>query len=533
MGAGCLSLLVTVACEQSKRPPEQRAPSATASASAALGTTPGAAATLPERTSFGPKLHGYSRAPSEPSSIGAGRRPCVVLITAEWCQYCQLLEHAVLPQRDVRRRLDAEWDFFLADADRAPSWLDVPGLQGLPSLYFCDTRGRHVLTRSGYRSEGELTDLLDAMKKRIEGGGAEPYAPAAPLPQLPAEPITREQARKALKRFESQVFIKVNSNDGGFGTPARHPHPSLLHELQLYSKVAAPPRVEQWVARTVESALRGRSPRLDGKPLPDFPHSDQELQQLAGLSGGSPKWRSGVSGLPAADPFQGLQDPIDHGVFRYAAGPGWYHPHFERRALDNLAWVMLLRARGRNVEASQVAGFVERTFLRGKAYAAVQRSQPFYYRLRASERSRVEAPAVVAVFPLEAQARAARVNPARCSALSTARNERWPAGFWTGEGSEQTGQSAAVDAVGELLLALAACGQTGAHGKLAKLVEERWQQGTLPPTLRGTRLFRLAAGLCATARLDALCRRALGAVTELPLDLDYPPPLHALARASQ
>jgi hypothetical protein len=475
-------------------------------------------------------------APTDPRSLGASDRPRVVLMTAKWCQWCRALEHEVLPDPKVKRLLAERYQLLEVDVDERPAWLDLPGVEGLPALVFFDPKGGHVLTRSGYRKVPDMISLLDVVADRIERGELEPYPERPAGPKLAARGIDREGAAAALRRFESKIFIKVNSNDGGFRSPARHPCPDLLRELQAWIDFGgAPERVGEWVKLTLDGALRGGSPRQRGKALDDMSFDATELVELSrrGPDAGQ-RWRAGLDLLADQDPWLGIQDPIDHGVFRYAAGPGWYNPHFERRAADNLAWVVLLRARHRSADSAALLHFVEATFDDRGLLNAVQRADPYYYRLTRGERSRVPPPPVERLRSLLIQARGARADPKRCGLLLRVRSDRWPREIWTDESEDEASADATPDAVGELLLALAEC--PGAKYReralaLGNTVASVW--GKAPPSrsTKPERLERLAAGLCA-AQHDS-CERALASVSELPLELDFAPPLVALAQRAK
>ncbi|MCA9775038.1 MAG: hypothetical protein KC466_21645, partial [Myxococcales bacterium] len=445
-------------------------------------------------------------------------------------QWCRVLEHDVLPSEPVVRVLSERYVALEANVDAAPSWMDLPGVEGLPTLAFFDPSGRHVLTRSGYREARDLTFQLEVIAKRIMAGDVPPYPAMESGPALPKVGLTPAEAAGELARLEREIFWKVNSNDGGFGGVARNPYPEVFLELEAWRALGAPERVGRWIDLAVASALRGRSPRLDGEPLPDLDFSGAELIDLArrGPDAG-PRWREGIERLPTQDPYEGIQDPVDFGVFRYAAGPGWYQPHFERSAADNLAWALLLRRRGAGEGAGRIAGFVQATFGAEGPLAAYQRSDPFYYRLRAEERAGVSAPAVSGPWLLKVQARAARLWPARCGRLAALRPSAWPRAWWTAEGEDPGAPPATADAVGELLLALASCpGADGARAKLVEFVTAVWAKEA---PRGGARLHRLAAGLCAAD--PAVCPRALAAVRGMAFHPDFAPPLEALARVAR
>lgn len=455
--------------------------------------------------------------PQSPAAVGPGARPAIVFLHAPWCQWCKVLEAEVLPAPEVRAVLRRRYRVFDVDVDRFPEWMDLPGIQGLPALIFFDRAGRHVLTKSGYLPVPDAVDLLNAAADKIDAG-AEPYDPGG-LSVWKATPLSRAVAGSELQRLSEAVWFQMDSNLGGFGGPSHDPRPDVM--VQLAALAPGDERTERWLRLTVDNALRGESPRLRGEPAQDMDFDAGELRRLSARGArAGPRWRDGVERLPTADPYLGLQDRWDGGIFRYAAGPGWYHPHFERLAADNLSWILVLEALGRREDAAKVRAFVLATFSDGPLLNAGQASDPFYYRLTGEERRGLRTPAVARLWTLLVQARAARVWPARCAEFARVRDDRWPRSAWSRRGEDEKSPDATVDAVGELLLAMAGCpGQEARAAKLAAVVIERWRQG-LPANAR---LHRLAAGVCAAA--PSRCGEALATVAGLGLDVEFAPPL--------
>lgn len=469
----------------------------------------------------------FPSAPAQPEALGQAARPTLVLLTATWCQWCRVLEARALPDPRVRRVIDERFRALEVDVDRAPQWMDLPDIAGLPTLAFFDRTGRHVLSKSGYREPEELALLLEAAADKIDAAKLTPYPSRGPPSTLAPTSIDPPGAAEELRRVENKLFILINDNEGGFLSPSRHPFPALLVELERWRTRGAPTRVGRWLNLTIDNALVGDSPRLTSPANDATGLSSAELRALAKEEEPhSARWFEGVAKLATQDPWHGLQDPIDHGVFRYASIAGWFHPHFERRARDNLAWVQLLRLRGDERAAARVLRFVRNTFLGNAGVAASQTSDPYYYRLRAEERRTVPAPAVDPFFPLDAAAAAAEVDPERCEALRRIDVTRWPALELRRDGATH-GARAPPDVVGALLSALAGCGDDGREraARLATIVEKTWAESGLPRT---PRLWPLARGLCDAA--PAGCGHALESVRGLRVDPAYVPPLLHLSR---
>lgn len=461
-------------------------------------------------------------APDTPAAMQPADRARLVLLTAEWCHWCSVFEAEVLRSQAVRAALHDSARPLLADVDRQPAWLDLPGVEGLPSLALFDSHGHLIGLRSGALSTGAVLAMLQVASSARAGDAGGDRGRLVPWP---AWSPTTEQARRRLKVLEEAFFIRVNDNDGGFASPARHPHPAALWTLVRWHAVDGPDRALRWVDLTLDSALRGESPRLAGRAprLPALTASALTAGSTDLASGGR-AWPERAHALPGLDPFRGLRDPVERGLYRYAEGPGWYHPHFERLAADNLAWIAVARASGRAADAIGIERFVRETFGRPDgSVAAHQRADPFYARLTAAERRGVPPPTVTTLGTTADQARAARIWPHACPSLVDGFDGGWPGTAWR----DASGPPAPPDAVGELLLALAGCPDGGPAARaLADIVAARWQAGALPGPWAAARLSPLLDGLCAASAEH--CGPALAALEFVPFDLRYPPPLAAL-----
>ncbi len=465
-----------------------------------------------------------------------GSKATFVLLTASWCQWCRIFESEVLKEPRVQKALQSDYNTRYVDVDLHPQWQDIPDFAGLPTIAIFDKEGQLLLVRSGYRETEELLLLLSAMRIRIAESSMEPYAQPS-INFLLDNAITVQEAAAQIEKIEYQYFIQINSNDGGFLSPTRNPFPQSLLLLQQWDHIAkASPRSKKWVTKTIESALHGSSPRLQGQTLREFDLSNNELVRLykQGPAAGE-SWRKFVQNLPALDPYYGIQDPIDHGVFRYASGPGWYHPHFERLALDNMAWILLLEARGDTAAAAKIKDYVTATFKQNGLFVNSQRSEAIYYRLNAQERMQVNPPATDHTTTLKVQARAARIWKEHCKIIEGIPTDQWPNHtIETSSKKQKKAVGATADAVGELLIALAECSTQKASvtaAALIDLVANYWQRKGLPDNAR---LGPLAEGICLNVGpTAAVCKKALKSVANQPLDPKFPPPMLGLVAQVQ
>ena len=198
--------------------------------------------------------------------LRVSKRPRAVLLTAAWCQWCQVLKHEVLPKPSVKKILERRFDFLIADVDEGPLWMDLEGVRGLPSFVFFDRQGRYLLARSGFRESDSLRLMLEAIADSIQDGRISASKPRTQPIKLSSEPITPKEAKDALKSYEFQIFIKINSNSGGFGTPARHPYPDLLRELAAWTRAFNSPGTCQGSSRAhSDGCSPRREPKTEGK----------------------------------------------------------------------------------------------------------------------------------------------------------------------------------------------------------------------------------------------------------------------------
>jgi hypothetical protein len=468
----------------------------------------------------------------DPEDVVEAASPRTFVLSAPWCQWCKVLKHEVLPDPEVQKVL-ADFEVYEVNVDRFPRWMDLRGVSGLPALVFMDQKGAHVFTHAGYRPVRTFLPMLEAVRDQIQSGALLGVAISAPIKRLdPTRRISPPAAARALKKWSDTLFIKVNSNDGGFESPARHPHPALLVALEEWKGLGAPRRVEKWIALTLENARRGQSPRLRGEKVSGMDFSARELTLLSkmGPKAGA-RWRQAIDALPNVDAFWGIRDPVDHGFFRYAAGPGWYHPHFERSAFDNLNWARLFALRGEEKESQRMLRFVDQWFLKDERFLTYERSDPFYHRLSKRERVGVARPRVDDTALLHVQATAALANPRHCGKLREISVASWPSREWD-EKQGWNGKPAALpDQVGLFIEALVFCeGKDGGSRAraMAQLALARWKdQGFI----HDGRLFVLARGIAQA--LPKARPAVLAQVADLPLSLTHPPPLSLMAKMAR
>lgn len=271
-------------------------------------------------------------------------KPVLLAISAAWCHWCHVMDDKTYSDPKVIEIIERDFIPIRADSDNSPDINTRYNMGGWPSTVFLNSE-HDILTGTTYVPPDRMIQLLEHVASGYHEQKAE-------LQEKARE--SRTAAKNAFLEAKSGVsnlddvnrvldIIRAGHDDqyGGFGSGQKFPHPSAL-ELLLFSYEQTGDYDDLHIA------------------------SDTLLAMING------------------DIF----DPVEGGMFRYAAKRDWTSPHYEKILLDNarIASVLLDAYRVTDEEiflstAKDVFSYIEKTLLdknTGVLYGSQDADEEYY-----------------------------------------------------------------------------------------------------------------------------------------------------------
>lgn len=87
-----------------------------------------------------------------------GEGPCVVDFWADWCVYCKQIDPYL---KALAKKYKGKVQFYKVNADENEELLQLYGIDGLPSVFFC--HGEDIKTTSGAYSQEDYEKMIQEM----------------------------------------------------------------------------------------------------------------------------------------------------------------------------------------------------------------------------------------------------------------------------------------------------------------------------------------------------------------------------------
>ena len=87
-----------------------------------------------------------------------GEGPCVVDFWADWCGYCKQIDPYM---KALAKKYKGKVQFYKVNADENEELLQLYGIDGLPTIFFCSDED--IQMNSGAQSQAEFDKMIKAM----------------------------------------------------------------------------------------------------------------------------------------------------------------------------------------------------------------------------------------------------------------------------------------------------------------------------------------------------------------------------------